>query len=120
MVIRRQYFSGSGETLRFRAVGGVDEARLAPLVKGSEALRRSLPQALQSKLRLACEIALQGSEQVSCRTFVEKAGSSYLVSLELGAHSDVALLQVDSSCISDRGQVARRQRRAQRPVAGSH
>jgi len=83
----------------FATVGGVDEARLAPLVKGSEALATSLPQALQSKLRLTCEIALQGSEQVSCRTFAEKSGSSYLVSLELGAHSDIALLQVDSALI---------------------
>src|SRR3954466_12491032 len=83
----------------FATVGGVAEARLAPLIKSSEALASSLPQALQSKLRLTCEIALQGSEQVPCRRFVEKAASSYVVSLELGAHSDIALLQVDSALI---------------------
>jgi flagellar motor switch protein FliM len=83
----------------FATIGGVDEARLSPLVKGSEALANSLPSALQSKLRLTCEIALQGSEQVACRTFLEKAGSSYIVLLELGAHSDIALLQVDSALL---------------------
>jgi flagellar motor switch protein FliM len=83
----------------FAAIGGVDQARLSPLVKGSEALAISLPPALQSKLRLTCEIALQGSEQVSCRSFMEKAASSYIVLLELGAHSDVALLQVDSALL---------------------
>lgn len=83
----------------FATVGGVDESRLAPLVKAGEAFSRSLPQALQSRLRLTCETSLQGSEQVSCRTFLEKAGTSYLVSLELGAHSDIALLQVDSSLL---------------------
>jgi flagellar motor switch protein FliM len=87
------------KTCDFATVGGIDEARSAPLVKSSEALASSLPQALQTKLRLTCEIALQGSEEGSCRTFVEKAGSSYLVSLELGAHSDIALLQVDSALI---------------------
>ena len=56
----------------------------------------SLPQALQSKLGLTCETALQASEQMPCRTFLEKAGSSYLVSLQIGAHGDIALLQIDS------------------------
>jgi flagellar motor switch protein FliM len=83
----------------FATIGGVDEARLSPLVKGSEALANSLPQALQSKLKLTCEIALQASEQVPCRTFLEKTGSSYRVLLELGAHSDIALLQVDSALL---------------------
>lgn len=83
----------------FATVGGVDEARLAPLVKGSEAFAISLPPALQSKLRLPCEITPQASEQISCRKVLEKAGTSYLVLLELGAHSDIALLQVDSALI---------------------
>ncbi len=83
----------------FATVGGVDEARLAPLVKSSEALASSFPAALQNKLRLACEVTLQGSEQISCRTFLEKAGNSYLVLLELGAHSDIAILQIDSALL---------------------
>ena len=86
-------------TCDFATVGGVDEARLAPLLKGSEAFASSLPPAIQSKLRFTFEITLQGSERISCQAFLERAGTSYLVSLELGAHSDIALLQVDSALI---------------------
>ncbi len=36
------------------------------------------------------------SEQILCKTFLEKAANSYLVSLELGTQGDIALLQIDS------------------------
>jgi flagellar motor switch protein FliM len=80
----------------FRVVGGIDQARLAPLVAASEAFVPQLAQALHSSLGLACETTLRGSEQTPCRTFLEKAGTSYLVSLRLGPQADLALLQIDS------------------------
>ena len=83
----------------FKTVGGVDEARLVPLVKTSEALALALPQALQSRLKLTCEIEPQGSEREPCRAFLDKAGNSYLVMLELGAHADIAFLQIDPTLL---------------------
>jgi len=80
----------------FRVVGGIDKARLAPLVQASEAFAPLFTQALHSRLGLTCETGLRSSEQIPCRTFIEKAGSSYLVSLQLGSQADIGLLQIDS------------------------
>ena len=79
----------------FRTVGGVDKARLNPLVTATEAVPGLLTQVLNSRLRMTCEATLRSSEQVSSRSFVEKAASSYVVSLKLGSQGDVALLQID-------------------------
>jgi flagellar motor switch protein FliM len=80
----------------FRVVGGIDKARLAPLVAASETFAPRFTQALHARLGLTCETTLRSSEQVPCRTFIEKSGSSYMVSLLLGSQSDIALLQIDS------------------------
>ncbi len=80
----------------FRAVGGIDQARLSPLVTASEAFARALTQSLDAKLGFTCETTLQSAEQVLSRTFLEKASGAYLVPLQLGAEADLALLQVDS------------------------
>ena len=80
----------------FRVVGGIDKARLAPLIAASETFAPLFTQALHSRLRLACETTLRSSEQIPCRTFMEKSGSSYVVSLLLGPQADIALLQIDS------------------------
>ena len=80
----------------FRVVGGIDKARLAPLVAASEAFVPKFTQALHSSLGLTCETSLRASEQTPCRTFIEKVGTSYLVSLRLGPQADIALLQIDS------------------------
>ena len=53
-------------------------------------------QAVHSTLGLTAETSLRGSEQMPCRTFIEKVGTSYLVSLRLGPQADIALLQIDS------------------------
>ena len=80
----------------FRVVGGIDKARLAPLVAASETFTPLFTQALHSRLGLTCETTLRSSEQIPCRTFMEKSGSSYVVSLLLGPQADIALLQIDS------------------------
>ena len=80
----------------FRVIGGIDKARLAPLVAASEAFAPRFTQALHSRLGLNGETTLRTSEQIPCRTFVEKAGTSYVVSLQLGSPGDIALLQIDS------------------------
>ncbi len=80
----------------FRVVGGIDKARLAPLIAASETFAPRFIQALHSRLGLTCESALRSSEQIPCRTFIEKSGSSYVVSLLLGSQADMALLQIDS------------------------
>lgn len=80
----------------FRVVGGIDKARLAPLVAASETFAPLFTQALHSRLGLTCETTLRSSEQIPCRTFMEKSGSSYVVSLQLGPQADIALLQIDS------------------------
>jgi len=79
-----------------RTIGGIDKVRLAPLVTASEAFTRGFSQTLNSRLGLTCETALRSSEQIPCRTFLEKTGSSYLVLLQLGTQGDIALLQIDS------------------------
>jgi flagellar motor switch protein FliM len=83
----------------FRAVGGIDKARLAPIMSATEAFAAPLAETLQSKLSLNSEISLRSSDQMSCRTFLEKAGSSYLTSLQLGTQGDIALLQIDSGLL---------------------
>jgi flagellar motor switch protein FliM len=91
--------SGAPEQVQlcdFRTVGGIEDARLAPLVTATEAFVRGFTQALQSRLGLTCETALQSSAQIACRTFLEKAGSSYLVSLQFGTQAESAWLQIDS------------------------
>ncbi len=80
----------------FRSVGGIDKARLGPLVSAIEGFAGPFSDALRDRLGLTSEITLRSSEQTLCRTFLEKAGSSYLVSLKIGAHGDIALLQIDS------------------------
>jgi flagellar motor switch protein FliM len=80
----------------FRTVGGIDKARLAPLVSAIEGFAGPFSEALRDRLGLASETTLRSSEQTLCRTFLEKAGSSYLVSLKIGNHGDIALLQIDS------------------------
>lgn len=80
----------------FRKVGGIDKARLAPLMAAGEAFARTFTQAFQGKLGLAGETTLQSSEQMPCRKFLEKAAGSYVVSLQLGAQGETALLQIDS------------------------
>jgi len=80
----------------FRTVGGIDKARLSPLVTASEAFARALTQSLDSRLGITCETTLQSSEQVPCRAFLEKASGAYLAPLQLGAQADFALLQIDS------------------------
>jgi flagellar motor switch protein FliM len=78
-----------------RTVGGIDKIRLAPLTTASEAFAPALAAVLQNRLGLTCEIAMRPSEQVPSRTFIEKVGNSYLVSLQLGQDGN-ALLQIDS------------------------
>jgi flagellar motor switch protein FliM len=80
----------------FRTVGGIDKARLAPLVSAIEGFAGPFSEALRDRLGLASETSLRSSEQTLCRTFLEKTGSSYLVSLKIGNHGDIALLQIDS------------------------
>lgn len=80
----------------FRKVGGIDEARLARLGAAIEVFSRMFAQALESTLGLTCEVSLQSSKQVPCRAFLEKTGSSYLVSLQLGTLAECALLEIDS------------------------
>jgi flagellar motor switch protein FliM len=79
----------------FRTVGGIDKTRLSPLIAATEAFTRGLSQALQARLGLPCEVAVQSSEQKPCRSFLEKAGGSYVVSLKIGPQSETALLQID-------------------------
>ena len=84
----------------FRAAGGIDQARLAPLISSTEALALTLTQSLSSTLGMTCEATLQSSEQVACQTFLEKVGISYLVSIQVGslqpgAQTEMALLQID-------------------------
>jgi flagellar motor switch protein FliM len=83
----------------FRAVGGIDKTRLAPLVAASEAFASLFTQALHNRLGLTCETALRSSEQVPCRAFIEKAGNSYVLSLQLASQGDIALLQIDSALL---------------------
>jgi flagellar motor switch protein FliM len=83
----------------FRAVGGIDKTRLAPLVAASEAFAPRFTQALHNRLGLTCETTLRSSEQVPCRAFIEKAGNSYVVSLQLASQGDIALLQIDSALL---------------------
>jgi hypothetical protein len=66
------------------------------LVSAIEGFPGALSEALRDRLGVASETALRSSEQTLCRTFLEKAGSSYLVSLKIGNHGDIALLQIDS------------------------
>ena len=80
----------------FRVVGGIDKARLAPLVAATEAFAPRFSQALHSRLALTGETALRTSEQIPCRTFIQKSEGSYVVSLQLGSQGDIALLQIDS------------------------
>jgi len=80
----------------FRVVGGIDKARLAPLVTATEAFTRAFAPALQQRMGMACETTLQSSEQMACQAFLEKAGNSYFVSLQLGTHGEMVLLQIDS------------------------
>ena len=80
----------------FRTVGGIDKARLAPLVSAIEGFAGPFSERLCDRLGLTSETALRSSEQMLCRTFLEKGGSSYLVSLKIGSHGDIALLQIDS------------------------
>jgi flagellar motor switch protein FliM len=80
----------------FRTVGGIDKARLAPLVSAIEGFAGPFSDALRDRLGLTAETALRPSEQMLCRKFLDKAGSSYLVSLKIGSHGDIALLQIDS------------------------
>ena len=80
----------------FRSVGGIDKARLAPLVSAIEGFAGPFSEALRDRLGITSESTLRSSEQMLCRTFLEKAGASYLVSLKIGNHGDIALLQVDS------------------------
>ena len=80
----------------FRTVGGIDKARLAPLMSAIEGFAAPFSEALRDRLGLTSETTMRSSEQTFCRTFLEKAGSSYLVSLKIGNHGDIALLQIDS------------------------
>ena len=80
----------------FRTVGGIDKARLAPLMSAIEGFAAPFSEALRDRLGLTSETTMRSSEQTLCRTFLEKAGSSYLVSLKIGNHGDIALLQIDS------------------------
>jgi flagellar motor switch protein FliM len=87
---------GQVQTCDFRVIGGMDKARLAPIVAATEACIASFTRALHSRLGLACELSLRSSEQVSCRTVLDKASGSYLTRLHLGAQQDIAWLQIDS------------------------
>jgi flagellar motor switch protein FliM len=80
----------------FRTVGGIDKPRLDPLVTATETFAGPFAQKLQSKLGLPCETSSRPSEQILCKTFLEKAANSYLVPLQLGAQGDIAFLQIDS------------------------
>jgi flagellar motor switch protein FliM len=80
----------------FRTVGGIDKTRLAPLVSAIEGFAGPFGEVLRDRFGLSSETSLRSSEQTLCRTFLEKAGSSYLVSLKIGNHGDIALLQIDS------------------------
>ena len=79
-----------------RTVGGIDKARLAPLVSAIEGFAGPFTEALRDRLGLSSETTLRSSEQMLCRSFLEKAGTSYLVSLKIGNHGDIAMLQIDS------------------------
>jgi len=83
----------------FRTIGGIDKARLGPLVSAIEGFSAPFSDALRDRLGLTSETTLQSSEQTLCRKFLEKAGSSYLVSLKIGNHGDIALLQIDSTLL---------------------
>lgn len=80
----------------FRVVGGIDKARLAPLVAATETFAPRFSQALHSRLALTGETALRTSEQIPCRTFIQKSEGSYVAALQLGSQGDIALLQIES------------------------
>jgi flagellar motor switch protein FliM len=80
----------------FRSLGGIDKARLAPLLAATEGFAVPFSEALRERLGLTSETTLRSSEQILCRTFLEKVGSSYLASLKIGNQGDIALLQIDS------------------------
>lgn len=92
--------AGEVQPCDFRLVGGVDQARLAPLVIATESFAPRFSQALHSRLGLTCETTLQSSEQMACQSFLGKVDSSYLISLQigsqLGTQAETALLQIDS------------------------
>ena len=79
----------------FRTVGGIDKARLTPIIEATGAAARGLTQSLQDKLGLSCETTLQSSDQIPCQAFLQRAGNAYLLSLQLGSQSEMALLQID-------------------------
>jgi len=92
--------AGEVQPCDFRVVGGIDQARLAPLITATETFGPKFSQALQSRLGLNCETTLQSSEQMACQSFLDKVGSSYLISLQIGAQpgtqAEASLLQIDS------------------------
>jgi flagellar motor switch protein FliM len=92
--------AGEVQPCDFRVVGGIDQARLAPLVTATEAFAPAFSQTLQGRLGLTCETTLQSSEQMACQSFLGKVDSSYLISLQIGpqpgTQAETALLQIDS------------------------
>jgi flagellar motor switch protein FliM len=84
----------------FGATSALESGRLSPLLAANEACAKRLTQVLSSRLGLSCEVALQSSDQIPCRTFLQKIGdSAYIISLHLEPHHEVCLLQIDSSLL---------------------
>ena len=81
----------------FGATNPLESGRLSPLISANEAFTRRVTQVLSSRLGLSCEVVLQSSDQIPCKSFLQKAGdSAYIVSLYLEPQHEVALLHIDS------------------------
>jgi flagellar motor switch protein FliM len=78
----------------------LESGRLAPLLSANEACSKRLTQALSHRLGLACEVTLQSSDEIPCRTFLQKTGdSAFIVSVYLEPQHHIALLQIDSGLL---------------------
>src|SRR5262245_9846681 len=81
----------------FGATNPLESGRLSPLISANEAFARRTTQVLSSRLGLACELAMQSSDQIPSKAFLQKAGdTAYIVSIYLEPRHEVALLYIDS------------------------
>jgi len=81
----------------FGATNPLESGRLSPLISANEAFARRTTQVLSSRLGLACEVAMQSSDQIPSKAFLQKAGDiAYIVSIYLEPRHEVALLYIDA------------------------
>jgi flagellar motor switch protein FliM len=81
----------------FGATNPLESGRLSPMISANETFARRATQSLSSRLGIACEVVSQSSDQISAKTFLQKAGdTAYIVSIYLEPRHEVALLYIDS------------------------